>query len=188
MTEFTRHTPETAPAPAGAQLAEIRKAWGFIPNLHATLAESPTTLQGYDTLFGLVGKGTLTPAEQQVAFITASRINACEYCVSGHTVLAGAAKLDAASIAALRDGTPLPDARLDALARFTAAVVEQRGHLTEAQTEAFLAAGYTRAQVLEVVLVVATKTISNYVNHLTATPLDAFMAKTVWHAPAKHVA
>ncbi|MDO9709452.1 carboxymuconolactone decarboxylase family protein [Paracraurococcus lichenis] len=186
MTDFTRHTPETAPA--GEQLAQIRKGWGFIPNLHATLAESPTALQGYDTLFGLVGQGTLTPAEQQVAFITASRINECEYCVSGHSVLAGAARLDAASIAALREGTPLPDAKLDALARFTAAVVEQRGRLSEAQVEAFLAAGYSRAQVLEVVLAVATKTISNYVNHLTKTPLDAFMAKTAWTAPSRRAA
>lgn len=188
MTEFTRHTPETAPAPAGTQLAAIRKAWGFIPNLHATLAESPTALQGYDTLFGLVGQGTLTPAEQQVAFITASRINACEYCVSGHTVLAAAAKLDEASIAALRAGTPLPDARLEALARFTAAVVERRGRLAPEDIDAFLAAGFTRAQVLEVVLVVATKTISNYTNHLTGTPFDAFMAKTLWHAPAQQAA
>ncbi|MBK1659701.1 carboxymuconolactone decarboxylase family protein [Paracraurococcus ruber] len=188
MIDFPRHTAETAPGQAGPQLAGIRKAWGFIPNLHATLAESPTTLQGYDMLFGLVGQGTLTPAEQQVAFLTASRVNACEYCVSGHAVLAGMAKLDAASIEALRAGTALPDAKLDALARFTAAVVEQRGNLSEAQVADVLAAGYGKAQVLEVVLVVATKTISNYVNHLTHTPFDDFMAKTLWHAPSQHAA
>ena len=188
MSSFTRHTQATAPAPAGEALAKIQKAWGFVPNLHATLAESPVALEGYDALFNLVGRGTLSPAEQQVAFLTVSRLNECEYCVSGHTVLAGHAKLDAASIDALRDGTRLADARLQALAVFTAAVVEQRGRLAPAQTEAFLAAGFTRAQVLEVVLIVATKTISNYVNHLTETPFDAFMAKTLWHAPTRQAA
>ena len=185
MTQFTLHTPETAPAPAGEALAAIRKGWGFIPNLHATLAESPTALQGYDALFGLVAQGTLTPAEQQVAFITVSRINECEYCVSGHSVLAHNAHLDDATIAALREGPPLADPRLQALAGFTAAVVERRGALDGTDVDAFLGAGFTRGQVLEVVLIVATKTISNTVNHLTATPFDAFMAKTLWTAPAK---
>lgn len=185
MTRFTLHTPETAPAPAGEALAGIRKAWGFIPNLHATLAEAPTVLEGYDALFSLAGKGTLSPAEQQVVFIAASRINECEYCVSGHSVLAAHAKLDAQAIAALREGGVIADARLQALHAFAAAVVERRGHLAEAEVEAFLGAGFTRAQVLEVVLIVAAKTISNYANHLTHTPLDPFMAQTAWVAPSR---
>lgn len=188
MNGFTQHTPATAPAPAGAALEAIQKAWGFIPNLHATLAESPTVLQGYDTLFTLAGKGTLSAAEQQVVFITASRIHECEYCVSGHSVLAANAKLDAAAIEALREGGTIADAKLEALHRFAAAVVERRGALPEAEVGAFLAAGYTRAQVLEVVMIVAAKVISNYVNHLAGTPLDGFMAKTAWVAPSHRAA
>lgn len=188
MNGFTLHTPETAPAPAGEQLAAIRKGWGFIPNLHATLAEAPTVLQGYDTLFTLAGKGTLSPAEQQVVFVAASRENECEYCVSGHSVLAANAKLDAQAIAALREGGVIADAKLQALHGFATAIVARRGNLTEAEVQAFLAAGYSRAQVLEVVLIVAAKTISNYVNHITGTPLDAFMAKTAWVAPSHRAA
>ena len=185
MTDFRRHTAESAPAPAGEALAGIQKAWGFVPNLHATLAEAPTVLQGYDTLFNLAGKGTLSPGEQQVVFVTVSRIHECEYCVSGHSMLAGMAKLDAATIEALREGGTIADARLEALAGFTAAVVVKRGHVGDAAVDAFIVAGFTRAQVLEVVLIVATKVISNYVNHLTHTPLDAFMAKTAWVAPSR---
>ena len=182
---FALHTPETAPAPAGEALAGIRKAWGFIPNLHATLAEAPTVLQGYDTLFGLAGKGTLTPAEQQVVFIAASRENECEYCVSGHSVLAAHAGLDKEAIAALREAGTIADARLQALHGFATAIVARRGHLAPEEVEAFLGAGFTRAQVLEVVLIVGAKTISNYVNHLTGTPLDPFMAQTAWVAPSR---
>jgi uncharacterized peroxidase-related enzyme len=188
MARFTLHTPETAPSPAGERLAALRKAWGFIPNLHATLAEAPTVLEGYDALFALAAKGTRSAAEQQVVFLTASRLNGCEYCVSGHTALAGRAGLDAAAIEALREGGALADARLETLRRFAASVVEQRGHVGEAGLEAVFAAGFTRAQVLEVVLIVATKVISNYVNHLTGTPLDAFMAPTAWVAPARRAA
>ncbi|MBX9699777.1 MAG: carboxymuconolactone decarboxylase family protein [Acetobacteraceae bacterium] len=188
MNGFIRHTAETAPAPAGARLAAIRKAWGFVPNLHATLAEAPTVLEGYDTLFALAGKGTLTPAEQQVVFLTTSRLHACEYCVSGHSVLAAQSGLDAPIIETLREGGALADPRLEALRRFAAAVVEQRGEVPAGGVAAFLGAGYTRAQVLEVVLIVATKVISNYVNHLAGTPLDTFMAKTAWVAPGRRAA
>ena len=188
MHRFTLHTPETAPAPAGERLAAIRQAWGFVPNLHATLAEEPTALEGYDALFGLAAKGTLSPVEQQVAFLAASRENECEYCVSGHSVLAAKAGLDAAAVGALRGGLPLADAHLEALRRLVEAVVRERGHAGGAVLDAFLGAGFTRAQVLEVVLIVAAKTISNTANHLTGTPLDPFMAQTAWVAPSRRAA
>lgn len=184
MTAFTLHTVETAPDAAKDKLAGIQKAWGFVPNLHRTLAESPATLEGYDALFGHVGRSSLTPAEQQVAFLAVSVENGCEYCVSGHSVLAKGAGLGPVAIEGLREDRPLDDARLEALRTFVRTVVRERGFAGDAAIAAFLAAGFTRAQVLEVVLVVATKTISNYVNHLTHTPLDGFMAATAWTAPS----
>jgi len=188
MTEFPRHTPETAPGAAGDTLRGIQKAWGFIPNLHATLAEAPTVLTGYDALFGLVREGTLTPAEQQVVFLAVSRFHECEYCVAGHSVLAGQAKLDPAVLEAVREGGAISNRKLAALRDFATAVVADRGHVSPAGIDAFLGAGYTQAQILEVVLIVASKTISNYVNHLTHTPNDAFMANTAWTAPSRRAA
>lgn len=183
MTEFTLHTVETAPDAAKAQLAGIEKAWTFIPNLHRTLAESPVTLQAYDTLFGLVGQSSFTPAEQQVAFMAVNVLNACEYCTSGHSVLAKMAGVAPEVIAALREAQPILDDRLQALRGFVERVVTERGFAGDEAVAAFIAAGFSKAQVLEVVLIVATKTISNYVNHLTHTPLDGFMAATAWVAP-----
>lgn len=184
MTAFTLHTVETAPDAAKDHLAGIRKAWGFVPNLHRTLAESPVTLDGYDTLYGLVARSSLTAADQQVAFLAVSVENGCEYCVAGHSALARGAGLGPEAIEALREDEPLADGRLEALRTFVRTVVRERGFAGDAAIAAFLAAGFTRAQVLEVVLVVATKTISNTVNHLTRTPLDGFMAATAWTAPA----
>lgn len=183
MTTFTLHTVETAPAAAKDALAGIEKAWKFIPNLHRTLAESPVALQAYDALFGLVAKTSFTAAEQQVAFMAINVLNECEYCASGHSVLAKMAGVEPDAIEALRDSAPLADARLQALRSFVERIVSERGFAGDEAVDAFIAAGFTKAQVLELVVIVATKTISNYVNHLTHTPLDDFMAQTKWVSP-----
>jgi uncharacterized peroxidase-related enzyme len=183
MTKFTLHTVETAPAAAKEPLAGIEKAWKFIPNLHRTLAESPVALQAYDALFALVAKTSFTPAEQQVAFMAINVLNECEYCTAGHSVLAKMAGVEPDTITALRDGAPLADARLQALRSFAERIVAERGFAGDDAVDAFIAAGFSKAQVLELVVIVATKTISNYVNHLTHTPLDDFMAQTKWTAP-----
>ena len=186
MTGFTVHTLETAPAASRARLEAVRKAWGFIPNLHALLAESPVALDAYEDLLGLVAGATLSPAERQIVFLAVSVENGCEYCASGHTYLARANKAPEDAIQAVRRGEPVPEAKLQALRAFAQAVVRQRGHVGDSGVEAFLAAGYSRAQVLEVVTIVATKTISNYVNHITHTPKEKFMSDPAlaWTAPA----
>ena len=185
MTQFTVHTEATAPEAAKARLAAVKKAWGFIPTLHGTLAESPIALDAYDTLFDLVAKSSFTPAEQQAAYLAINVLHECEYCTAGHTYLARAAKLDEGAIQALRNGLPIADARLEALRSFTESVVRERGFVGDAAVDAFLAAGFTRENVLEVVTIVATKTISNYVNHITHTPKEGFMADPAlaWTAP-----
>jgi AhpD family alkylhydroperoxidase len=175
MTRFDLHTPDTAPDGAKAQLATTTKAWGFTPNLHAILAESPAALIGYDTLFGLVAQSTLTPVELQVACQAVNVFHGCEYCTMGHTYLSRAAGMDEGAIADLRANRAPADPRLAALWAFTRAVVEMRGHAGDAAVDAFIAAGFTRANVLDVVTIIATKTISNYTNHLTHTPKEGFM-------------
>lgn len=186
MTKFSVHTIETAPEGSKDRLAAVKKSWGFAPNLQATFAESPLALEAYDTLFGLVAqRSTLTPAEQQAAYLAVNVFHECEYCTSGHTWLARNAKLDEASIKSLRDGAPLADARLQALRTFILLVLKERGFAGDAAVDQFIAAGFTKAQVLEVVTIIATKTMSNYVNHLTHTPKEGFMSEPAlaWTAP-----
>lgn len=185
MATFTVHSIDTAPETSKSKLEEVKKVWGFVPTLHGTLAESPVALEAYDTLFGLVAKSSFSPSEQQVAYLAINVFNECEYCTAGHTYLARAAKLDEAAIQALRSGAPIANERLQALRLFAEAVVRDRGFVGDAAIEAFLAAGFTKAQVLEVAVIAATKTISNYVNHITHTPLESFMADPAlrWVSP-----
>ncbi|MDH4441550.1 MAG: carboxymuconolactone decarboxylase family protein [Rhizobium sp.] len=177
MTTFTSHTIDTAPEASRARLAEVQKAWGFVPKLHGNLAESPLALEAYDTLFGLVAsKATLNPIEVQVAYQAINVFHECEYCTAGHTYLSRMVKMDEATIAALRNGEPIADVRLQALHLFTETVVRVRGRVSDVAVDDFLAAGFTRANVLEVVTMAATKMISNYTNHITKTEKEAFMA------------
>lgn len=176
MTTFTVHAIATAPEASRPLLAGVKQGWGFIPKLQATLAESPLALEAYDMLFNLVGaKASLTPAEQQVVYQTINVFHGCEYCAAGHTYLSRQVGVPEDVTQAIRNQTPIADARLEALRRFAAAVAESRGFAGDAAVDAFIAAGYTKAQVLEVVTIIATKVMSNYTNHLTHTPLESFM-------------
>ena len=134
-------------------------------------------------MFGLIGKSTLTAAEQQVAYLAVNVLNQCEYCTSGHSVLARQAGVPDDAIQALREAETIADPRMQALRLFAEVVVRERGFVGDAAIDSFLSAGFTKANVLEVVTIVATKTISNYVNHIGHTPLDGFMAQTAWVAP-----
>jgi AhpD family alkylhydroperoxidase len=190
MTKFDVHSIETAPEASKALLETTQKEWGFIPQLHGILAESAPALEGYNRLFGLVGKTSFTPAEQQAVYLAVNVMHECEYCTAGHTYLARMAKLPEDAIQALRDSKPIADVRLQALRSFAERVVRERGFVGDSAVDAFIAAGFTKAQVLEVVLVVATKTISNYVNHIAHTPKESFMSdpNLAWTAPRNRVA
>lgn len=184
MTAFTAYTIETAPEAARPIFADVKAAFGFVPNLQSYMAESPELLAGYTALWDLFSKTTLTAHEQQVVYLTANFENECHYCMAGHTTLAKMQKMGDDVIAALRAGTELPDARLEALHRFTTLVVRDRGFVADADVDAFIAAGFTRRNVLEVILGAATKLMSNYTNHIVHTPLDAFMKGNEWTKPA----
>ncbi|MEI6643173.1 MAG: carboxymuconolactone decarboxylase family protein [Novosphingobium sp.] len=177
MTRYNVHTIETAPEASQPLLAGVKRGWGFIPKLQGTLAESPLALEAYDTLFNLVAaKATLTPAEQQVVYQAINVYHGCEYCTAGHTFLSRKAGVPEDVIQAIRDRAPIADTRLEALRRFAEVVAETRGFAGDSAVDAFIAAGFTKAQVLEVVTIIATKVMSNYTNHLTHTPLEDFMA------------
>ncbi|MGE0701810.1 MAG: carboxymuconolactone decarboxylase family protein, partial [Hyphomicrobiaceae bacterium] len=116
-------------------------------------------------------------AEQETVFLTISRVNGCTYCTAAHSMIADKKSgVPADSLAALRHGGDLPDAKLDAVAKFTEVMVVSRGNPGKDAVDAFLAAGYGEKQVLGIVLAIACKTFSNYVNHLAGTPVDDVFA------------
>ncbi|HEV8107323.1 MAG TPA: carboxymuconolactone decarboxylase family protein [Burkholderiales bacterium] len=188
MTKFTAHTIESAPAASRPLLESIQRAFGFVPNLFGVFAESPAALGGALAIFEAFSKSSLSAAEQQLVMIAASEANDCGYCVAAHSTIAKRmVKVAPALVDAARRREPLADAKLDALVRFTRQVVEQRGILADAELAALLEAGYTKAQVVEVLLGVGMKTFNNYVDHIAHTPLNDQFKAEAW-LPKRKVA
>ncbi len=179
-------SPRTAAdAEPSAKLAleSALKALGFIPNMYAGMANSPglldTYLHGYQQFREQSG---LTPAEQEVVFLTISRTNGCRYCVAAHSLLADKmSNVPPPVTEAIRDGCKIPDSKLSALSTFTRILVETRGLPARTDVDAFLGAGYGERQILEIILAIAVKTISNYSNHLFHTPVDDAFASRLWN-------
>ncbi|HYZ23193.1 MAG TPA: carboxymuconolactone decarboxylase family protein [Rhodopila sp.] len=182
---FTLHDTATAPSDSADILNGVKKAWGFVPNLHRVLAESPAALEAYSTLWSIAEKTSFTPQERNIAYLAIIYENECTYCMAGHTNLSRMAKVDNATIAAVRDGQPIADVKLEALRQFAAKITRQRGVVSEGDVAAFKAAGYDNRAILDVLVLAATKLISNYTNHLADTPNDGFMKGAEWTAPGK---
>lgn len=184
MTEFKLHDLDSAPAEARDKLAGAQKAMGFIPNIFAKMAEAPTTIDAYMALDELLGKTSLAAVEVETVLIATSVYNRCHFCVAAHSGRAKQAGMDAGDLEALRAGGTLPSARLNALAEFTRAVVHERGWVDDATVQRFLDAGFEQQQVLEVILGITIKTLSNYTNHIVDTPLNEELEPLAWKESA----
>jgi uncharacterized peroxidase-related enzyme len=180
LTLPARTLSDADPAVAAA-LAKAKAQAGRIPNMYAVMANAPGLLETYlDGYHSFRSASGLSPAEQETILLTISRFNGCEYCVAAHSTIADQNKVPAEVTDAIRDGKPIPDARLAALAAFTESFVETRGLPSAAQVDDFLSAGFTETDILQVVLAAAVKTISNYTNHLFHTPVDSMIANRAW--------
>ncbi|MEI7446514.1 MAG: carboxymuconolactone decarboxylase family protein [Burkholderiales bacterium] len=174
MSRLPLHTSESAPEASRALVRRTAETNGFLPNLIGVLAGAPAALQAYLTLGELNAGTSLSFAEREAVQLTAARLNGCEFCAAGHaSVSLKRAGLSAATVRALQQGTPTGDARLDAAAAFSAALIGARGDVADAELDAFRRAGFDDRQALEVVLGVALATLCNYANVLARSPVNA---------------
>lgn len=180
MSLYPVHTLDSAPAAAKPVLQNTEKAFGFIPNLLGVMASSPALAEAYLTLSGQFDKTGLTPTERQVVLLTVSEFHACHYCMAAHSAIADMQKISADVVAAIRHDQPIADAKLEALRQLVKQLVEKRGWLEEADMQAFLRAGYEPSHVMDVLVGVAQKTLSNFTNHIATTPLDAAFQAYAW--------
>jgi uncharacterized peroxidase-related enzyme len=177
MTQFQLYTDQTAPPGSAEVLSKVKERYGFIPNLGATIAESPTAFSGLLGLIEAFDRTTFTAPERELVLLAVSVANDCTYCRTVHVGLGRRAGLSREAVTATLESRRLEDPKLNALRDLTVALVQSRGRATEAQVEAFLRAGFSKAQVLEVVMGVALKTFTNYCNHLAGVvPNPEFVA------------
>lgn len=180
MTKFASHTIESAPDASKPLLEASLKNNGRIPGLHAVMADAPGLMATYAIAHQHFMASSLTDEEKTVVWQTINVEQNCHYCVPAHTGIAKMMKIDDAITEALRNETALPTAKLEALRSFTLLVIQNRGFVGEADTEAFLNAGFTTTNILEVILGAAQKLMSNYTNHFAKTPVDQVFQKFAW--------
>ena len=163
---------EESPAAAQPPLQAVKKQLGVVPNLFRLLGTSPAALEGYLGLNSALGKGALdAPTRERIALAVAE-VNGCDYCLSAHSYLGkNLAKLSEMEIAANRRGTST-DPKADAAVRFAVGLVNSRGHATDADLTAVRQAGYSDAEIIEIVLHVALNTLTNYINEVAETEID----------------
>lgn len=188
MSDFPLHSIESAPEPSQGFLTAAQKAYSFVPNLLAGMAEAPALLEGYMTLAGIFDKTSFTETERQIILMTNNRLNGCTYCMAAHTTISQMSGVPADVVTALRENTPIADAKLEALRQFAIVINETRGWPSHADVSAFLSAGYGQQNILEVILGTALKTLSNYTNHIAETPLDDAFKANAWSADAVNAA
>lgn len=181
LTTLTQLTAESAPEGSRTILDRTRSTLGMVPNMYANMANSPGLLSTYATGYQWFREQSgFDPVEQEIVFLAISRFHECTYCVAVHSAVADRNQVPTEITDAIRDGKPLDDPKLAALRDFTSEVVATRGRPDADELERFLSVGYTETQVLEIVLAVAVKTISNYTNHVLQTPLDDVFAGRSW--------
>jgi uncharacterized peroxidase-related enzyme len=162
---------EAAPAASQPLLKTVQDRLGRVPNLFRMLAGSPAALQGYLGLAGALSTARISAATRERIALAVAEINGCDYCLSAHTCLGRQAGLDNAEMTANRSGAS-NGIREDAAVRLAAKIAKLRGHVTDEDVQAFRAEGYSDAELLEVILLVALNTLANYVNEVTGTEID----------------
>jgi uncharacterized peroxidase-related enzyme len=155
----------------------LHKMIGFVPNLYAYYAHSETALADYLALQNR--KSSLNGKQREIINLVTSQINGCRYCQSAHSVFGKFSGLTEEQILEIRKGSASFDSKLDALVQFTTAVVENRGKASVEAKEAFFNAGYTEANLIDVVIVIGDKIISNYIHNLTNIEIDWPIAEQI---------
>lgn len=149
---------------------QLKKGLGMVPNLYATLAHSEHALASYLALQN--AKSSITGKAREVVNLVVSQINGCEYCLAAHTVIGGMVGFTPAQILEIRGGSAGFDARLDALARLVKNIASERGHADPVRVEAFFAAGWTKENLVDAIVVIGDKTVTNYLHATTKVPVD----------------
>ena len=180
MQPFKIYNAENAKSTSSSLLTTVGDQIGFVPNVFAVIAESPSALKAFIELNNQFAESSLNVTSREIIQMAASVENQCAYCVSGHTAFADMQNISSDTIDAIRNNQPIADSKLEALNKFTRLLVRNRGMVSEKEVQKFLDAGYTPEHVLEVILGICVKTFSNLANNVIGIPLDDEFSEHAW--------
>lgn len=168
----TLHVPtrDEVSAPNQALFDNLKKGLGKVPNLYATLAHSEHALGTYLALQN--AKSSLHGKAREVVNLVVSQVNGCTYCLAAHTVIGGMVGFTPEQVIEIRRGGASFDAKLDALAKLVKNIATERGHADPACVQAFFDAGWTKENLVDAIVVIGDKTVTNYLHGTTQVPVD----------------
>jgi alkylhydroperoxidase family enzyme len=180
MARFPVHTIDSAPEGSQPALRQLQSTFGMIPNLVGAMATSPVLIDSLVGLFGKVHGGSFTEAQVQIVLLTDAVTNGSAWAVAFHTTLALKEGINSADVQAIREGGLPKDRKLAALSGLAKAMIEKRGRLSDEDIDFFLAAGFDKGQLLEVIAAVAASTITNYTGSITKPSLETPFQAQAW--------
>lgn len=182
MSTYRIHTIESAPEKSKPALHDLKKAFGFLPNLIGAMAASPVLISSLVPVFHKVHTGSFSEAETQVVLLTDAVTNAAPWPVALHSKLALDAGVSADDVEAIRARRAPKDRKFAAISALARALIEKRGHLDDRDLATFQEAGYSQDLALEVVTAVAASTITNYTASITKPLLEEALKPYTWTA------
>jgi alkylhydroperoxidase family enzyme len=183
MHSYRIHTIESAPEASRKSLQGLQQYVGRVPNLAATMAESPTLVNGFVGALVNFSGGTFSNAQRQAILLTNAVVNRSAWAVAFHSTAGLKEGIDPDDVRAIREGRLPQERKLAALSTLARTLTEKRGHLEEHDLRAFSEAGFGPDQVLEVIAGVATSLMANYAGNIThPTVEDPFQAQR-WTPP-----
>jgi alkylhydroperoxidase family enzyme len=182
VTDFSLHTIESAPERSKPALKQLQSTFGMVPNIVAAMATSPVLINSLVGMFASVHGGSFSEAQVQILLLTDAVTNASAWAVAFHTALALKEGIEPADVEAIRAGRLPKDAKFAALSALAKAMIEKRGRLADADVERFLAAGFGKDHLLEVIAAVAASTMTNYASSIAKPPLEAPFQAHAWKA------
>jgi alkylhydroperoxidase family enzyme len=180
MQRFELRTIESAPEKSKPTLKALEEKFGFLPNVMATMANNPVLLNGFVGSFGSFHGGSFNEIEKQVLLLTNAVTIKCPWTVAAHSTFAIEDGIAESEVKAIREGKLPKDRKYAALAALTKALIEKKGDVTDADIERFTSAGYSKAQILEVVTGVGVSTMAATTTNMARTPIEARFRPQAW--------
>jgi len=185
MNTLTIHTIETAPEASKESLRQLALDLGFVPNVFGAIADAPSALAAFMALNTHFAASSFSQQERQIIQLATSTENECVYCVAGHTAFAYQMEMPQDTINAMRNKKPLPDTRLQALNSLTRHLLNTKGRVSKAELDKFYGAGFSRPQLLELIMGICVKVFSNYTSNALSIPLDEAFKEHAWQRPSE---
>ncbi len=173
----------TATGETKALLDGVKSALGVVPNIFATMVQSPKVLEGFLALNASLGKGQLPAGLREQIALAVAGANGCDYCASAHTAIGKGAGVSAEELAKSLHGQS-GDTKVQAALSFARRTVAARGRVDDSDLQSLRAAGFSEGEVIEIVTHIGVNLFTNYFNHIAETDIDFPVVTTPQDAKA----